>query len=143
MLALCALKKQCLRSENKNLTPKKTIAPPPPLKLNGGMSPSLNHSMSHSLKMHHGRYRYNLELKKINRRHGDNIKINSSFYRLGGLGDAVCSAVAEERGIIVKKLGVTEVARSGKPEELIHKYGISADCIADAVRSMLRCSIQY
>ena len=65
------------------------------------------------------------------------MKLNSSFYHLGGLGDAVCSAVAEERGIIVKKLGVTEVARSGKPEELIQKYGISADCIAKAVKQML------
>ncbi|MGD0650879.1 MAG: transketolase [Verrucomicrobiia bacterium] len=50
----------------------------------------------------------------------------------GGLGDAVASAVAPE-GIRVHKLGVREVPRSGKPEELMHHYGISAARIAEKV----------
>ncbi|MGH9330358.1 MAG: transketolase [Vicinamibacterales bacterium] len=54
-------------------------------------------------------------------------------YIHGGLGDAVSEAVAPE-GISVHRLGVLEVPRSGKPEELIDRFGISARAIVAAVR---------
>jgi transketolase len=53
----------------------------------------------------------------------------------GGLGDAVAGAVSPE-GIRVHKLGVHELPRSGKPEELIDHYGLSAARIAAKVRSL-------
>jgi len=55
-------------------------------------------------------------------------------YKEGGLGEAVLSAVGEEPGIVVTRLAVTEVPRSGKPQELLDKYGISAKHIVNAVR---------
>jgi len=54
-------------------------------------------------------------------------------YLVGGLGDAVARAVASA-GLTVTRLGVTEIPRSGKPDELIDHYGISARAIVAAVR---------
>ena len=54
-------------------------------------------------------------------------------YRAGGIGDAVASAVAD-RGFTVKRLAVREIPRSGTPEQLLDKYGISAAHIIAAVR---------
>lgn len=59
------------------------------------------------------------------------------FLFVGGLGEAVCSAVACCRDITVKKLAVQEVPRSGKSAELLEKYGISANCIVKAVNQIL------
>ncbi len=56
-------------------------------------------------------------------------------YASGGIGDAVAEAVAEE-GLTVHRLAVREIARSGKPEELLERYGISASHIVKAVKSM-------
>jgi transketolase len=57
-------------------------------------------------------------------------------YDHGGLGDAVLSAVGSE-GIKVHKLAVTEIPHSGKPEELLDRYGISAKHIIEKVRSLI------
>ena len=54
-------------------------------------------------------------------------------YAAGGLGDAVAEAVASA-GIIVHRLSVHKIPRSGHPDELIDRYGISARHIVDAVR---------
>ncbi len=56
-------------------------------------------------------------------------------YREGGLGDAVLDAVASE-GIKVHKLAVNSLPRSGKPEELMERHGITAACIARKVREI-------
>lgn len=64
------------------------------------------------------------------------VKFFILFY-LGGVGDAVCSAVSEEKNITVKKLAVQEVPRSGKCAELLDRYGISSSCIVKAVTLML------
>ena len=58
-------------------------------------------------------------------------------YATGGLGDAVSEAVASA-GYGVQRLAVREVPRSGQPEELLDRYGISARHIVDAVRSARR-----
>jgi transketolase len=52
-------------------------------------------------------------------------------YAHGGLGDAVLSAVGSE-GVRVQKLAVREIPHSGKPEELVDRYGISARAIVEA-----------
>jgi transketolase len=56
-------------------------------------------------------------------------------YPAGGLGDAVSEAVAP-RGVRVHRLAVREVPRSGTPEELLDRYGISAAKIVAAVKAL-------
>src|SRR3989441_7095042 len=55
-------------------------------------------------------------------------------YAGGGIGDAVSGAVASA-GLTVERLAVREIPRSGKPEELVDRYGISAKSIVRAVRT--------
>jgi transketolase len=55
-------------------------------------------------------------------------------YAGGGIGDAVASAIASE-SFAVRRLAVREIPRSGTPEELLDRYGISARHIVAAVRS--------
>jgi len=57
-------------------------------------------------------------------------------YAAGGIGDAVAEAVASA-GLTVRRLAVREIARSGKPEELLDRFGISAKHIVEAVRSVV------
>jgi transketolase len=56
-------------------------------------------------------------------------------YVHGGLGDAVSEAVSAE-GIAVHRLAVREIPRSGRPDELLDRFGISAGAIAEKVRSL-------
>tara|TARA_B100001123_G_scaffold449662_1_gene615964 strand:+ start:5901 stop:7754 length:1854 start_codon:yes stop_codon:yes gene_type:complete len=55
-------------------------------------------------------------------------------YINGGIGDAVASAVASA-GLTVRRLAICEIPRSGKPAELLDRYGISAKHIVAAVKS--------
>jgi len=57
----------------------------------------------------------------------------------GGLGEAVLGALAE-RGVSarVTRLAVTDMPRSGKPDELLAAFGIDAVAIANAARSLVR-----
>ena len=57
-------------------------------------------------------------------------------YAAGGIGDAVAEAVAGA-GHTVQRLAVREIPRSGKPDELLDRYGISARQIMDAVRAVV------
>jgi transketolase len=68
---------------------------------------------------------------------GGRIITVEDHYAEGGIGEAVASAVAHRPGIIVKRLFVPEVPRSGQSAELMEKYGISASCIVKAVQSIL------
>jgi transketolase len=54
----------------------------------------------------------------------------------GGIGDAVAGAVAPS-GVRVYQLGVREMPRSGKPEELMAACGIDRASIVKTVRSLL------
>jgi transketolase len=57
----------------------------------------------------------------------------------GGIGDAVLDVLAmEQPHPPVVKLAVCDMPGSGKPAELLHAAGIDADCIADAVRTLVR-----
>ncbi|XP_071863445.1 transketolase-like protein 2 isoform X1 [Bombus fervidus] len=69
---------------------------------------------------------------------GGRIVTVEDHYEEGGLGEAVLSAVALERNIVVKKLAVTEVPRSGPPNVLLDKYGINANKIVVAVQEILK-----
>lgn len=69
---------------------------------------------------------------------GGRVVVVEDHYKEGGLGEAVLSAVAEQRNVVVKHLGVTEVPRSGPPTVLIDKYGISARCVKEAVTEIMK-----
>jgi transketolase len=60
-------------------------------------------------------------------------------YAAGGIGDAVAEAVAGA-GITVHRLAVREIPRSGKPEELLERFGISATHIVEAVNAIAKVS---
>jgi len=57
-------------------------------------------------------------------------------YPEGGLGDAVLDAVATN-GVHVHKLAVTGIPRSGKPDELLERHGISAKAIVQKVKTIV------
>ncbi|NGZ59270.1 MAG: transketolase [Nitrospira sp. LK265] len=77
------------------------------------------------------------ELISSARAAGGIIVTVEDHYEHGGLGDAVLSALAGER-IKAYKLAVRDIPHSGKPNELIEKFGISAASIAATVKSALR-----
>lgn len=57
---------------------------------------------------------------------------------IGGLGEAVCALVSEKCPVRVRRVGVEDVfGRSGPAAELLREYGLSADHVAETVRSML------
>jgi transketolase len=57
-------------------------------------------------------------------------------YAAGGIGDAVSAAVSEV-GVHVHRIAVREIPRSGKPDELLDRFGISAKHIVAAVRNLM------
>jgi transketolase len=65
---------------------------------------------------------------------GGRIITVEDHYAAGGIGDAVAEAV-HDTDIRVHRLAVREIPRSGKPEELLDRYGISATHIVEAVRA--------
>ncbi|XP_018342998.1 PREDICTED: transketolase-like protein 2 isoform X2 [Trachymyrmex septentrionalis] len=69
---------------------------------------------------------------------GGRIVTVEDHYSEGGLGETVQSAVALERNVIVKKLAVPEVPRSGPPTVLLENYGISARNIVAAVQEIVK-----
>ena len=56
-------------------------------------------------------------------------------YAEGGLGDAVAGELSAH-GVKVTKLAVRELPRSGKPDELLAKYGIDAAAIVKQVKAL-------
>ena len=57
-------------------------------------------------------------------------------YAHGGLGDAVLGAVGSE-GHRVHKLAIREIPHSGKPDELLDRFGISARAIVETAKRMV------
>jgi transketolase len=57
-------------------------------------------------------------------------------YPEGGLGDTVAGELSAD-GIKVHKLAVFELPRSGKPEELLAKYGLDAAAIVKKVKALV------
>jgi transketolase len=62
------------------------------------------------------------------------IIVVEDHYAEGGLGDAVLEGVGSEAKVV--KLAVREIPRSGEPEALLDKYGISSAHIRDAVKRL-------
>ncbi|MEO8325428.1 MAG: transketolase, partial [Nitrospirota bacterium] len=57
-------------------------------------------------------------------------------YLHGGIGDAVLSAMAEA-GIRLTKMGIPKIPHSGKPDQLLDHYGISARAIVEKVKQLI------
>lgn len=66
---------------------------------------------------------------------GGNVVVVEDHYPEGGIGEAVLSVLAEERGTCVKHLAVREIPKSGPPNALLEKYGINSSAIIKAVKS--------
>lgn len=65
---------------------------------------------------------------------GGRAVVVEDHYAGGGLGDAVAQALAGKA--VLKHLCVRELPRSGKPDELLERYGISASHIVRAVKEL-------
>ena len=70
------------------------------------------------------------------RKSGNLVITVEDHYAEGGLGDAVAGELSTE-GVKVHKLAVRELPHSGKPEELIAKYGIDAGAIMKQVKALI------
>jgi transketolase len=66
---------------------------------------------------------------------GKKVVVVEDHFQNGGLGDAVAQALGGKAEII--HLAVKDLPRSGKPEELLDKYGISANQIKRAVKELI------
>ena len=57
---------------------------------------------------------------------------------IGGLGSAVADVIAENGGAVLKKIGMQDVfGESGTAAELLHKYKLDAEGIAEGVKSFV------
>lgn len=66
---------------------------------------------------------------------GGKVIVVEDHYPEGGIGEAVASVLVGT-GITMTHLCVRELPRSGPPSVLLEKYGISASCIVNAVKSL-------
>lgn len=67
---------------------------------------------------------------------GNVVVTVEDHYAEGGLGDAVAGELSSD-GIKVHKLAVRELPRSGKPEELLARFGIDAAAIVKRVKALV------
>lgn len=77
-----------------------------------------------------------LLIKEATRCHGRVLTVED-HYPEGGLGEAVSSALAEQRNVVIKILAVREVPRSGPPEVLLEHFGIGAKAITEAAKKLV------
>ncbi|MQY60816.1 transketolase [bacterium] len=66
---------------------------------------------------------------------GKKVVVVEDHFQNGGLGDAVAQALSGKAEIV--HLAVKDLPRSGKPEELLDKYGIDANHIKKAVKELI------
>jgi len=74
-------------------------------------------------------------IREAARCHGRVLTVED-HYPEGGLGEAVTSALAEQRNVVVKRLAVREVPRSGPPTVLLDHFGISSKAIVEAAKEL-------
>jgi transketolase len=75
------------------------------------------------------------KIKKEVEKAGNKAVVVEDHFRNGGLGDAIASLLAGKT--ILHHLAVDELPRSGEPQELLEKYGISAAHIERAVKQLI------
>ncbi len=69
-------------------------------------------------------------------RSGSKVVVVEDHFPAGGLGEAAAAALAGKADIV--HLAVRDLPRSGEPDELLDKYGISAAHIIEAVRTLIK-----
>jgi transketolase len=69
---------------------------------------------------------------------GGRVLTVEDHYPEGGLGEAVQSVVAAESGIVVKKLAVRDIPRSGPSAVLLQMFGIDSGAIVKGVQELLK-----
>jgi len=71
---------------------------------------------------------------------GGRLVVAEDHWPEGGIGEAVLAALTAQgvKGVALRHLAPREMPGSGKPAELMHAAGIDADCIASAVKDLLR-----
>lgn len=67
---------------------------------------------------------------------GKKVVVVEDHFQNGGLGDAVAQALNGKAEIV--HLAIKDLPRSGKPEELLSKYGIDAEHIKAAVKKLIK-----
>jgi len=84
-------------------------------------------------------------IRKHVARCGGRVLTVEDHYREGGIGEAVAMALtdvdwsASNHPVIRhRRVAVDRLARSGAPEELLAMYGLSANCIRDAVVKLVK-----
>lgn len=66
---------------------------------------------------------------------GGKMVVVEDHYIEGGIYEAVCSALASFCDISIKSIAISEIPHSGKPAELLEKYGISGAMIAEKIKT--------
>ena len=63
---------------------------------------------------------------------------------IGGLGSAVAEVIAASgKGCVLKKLGLQdEFSIVGYPEDLLHRYGLDGDGIAEAIQQVMKTDFE-
>ncbi|XP_050308046.1 transketolase-like protein 2 [Anthonomus grandis grandis] len=69
---------------------------------------------------------------------GGRILVVEDHYPEGGIGEAVLTAVSEERDMYVKKVAVPRVPRSGTPAQVLDYYGLTAKHIVNYVLEVIK-----
>ena len=67
---------------------------------------------------------------------GRKVVVVEDHFQNGGLGDAVAQALNGKAEIV--HLAIKDLPRSGKPEELLNKYGIDAEHIKAAIKKLIK-----
>ena len=67
---------------------------------------------------------------------GRKAVVVEDHFQNGGLGDAVAQALNGKAEIV--HLAINDMPRSGKPEELLDKYGIDAEHVINAVKKLIK-----
>jgi len=68
---------------------------------------------------------------------GGKVITVEDHYPEGGLGDAVAAVVATHKGIVMHKIAVSEMPRSGPPMVLLDAFGISSKHIVAAAKNLV------
>jgi transketolase len=72
---------------------------------------------------------------------GGRLLTVEDHYAEGGLGAAVLEAVADA-GLVIHRLAVREVPRSGRPRQLLERYGIGRGAIVSTVRQIVASAMR-
>lgn len=72
------------------------------------------------------------------KRVGGLVITSEDHYPAGGIGEAISAAFSQDRNTRIVTLNINELPRSGPPNVLLEKYGISAKHIAEAVKKNIQ-----